>query len=229
MALGERGRRRCNGKGFRLAQRKPRECDGGDGEEGGEYRAPAAQPQDPLSKGRGDGGNEDEHGHDERHETSHSASFVLIAHQGHGHDTRSRDSDALQDAARDHHLEGACEDAHETSGHEQDEARMDSGPAPDTVGERAENDLAQAEPQEQSRDDELDVVRTRRPEVVTDGGQRRQHRVGRKRDERYQQGDKSKEFAGTKGGSAGLWVHSSSQQLPFGTGSVGLDRMILAP
>ena len=131
---GGKGPPTISGQGFRLAQCKPCECDGGDGEEGGEYRAPAAQPQDPLSKGRGDGGNEDEYGHGEGHETSHLASFVLIAHQGHGHDTRSRDSEPLQDTARYHHLECGCEDAHETSGHEQDEARIDSGLASDAVG-----------------------------------------------------------------------------------------------
>ena len=59
----------------------------------------------PCPKGRGDGGNEDEHGDGERHEASHLPSFVLIAHQGYDHDARPRRSDALHDAARDHHLE----------------------------------------------------------------------------------------------------------------------------
>ena len=56
-----------------------------------------------------------------------------------------------------------------------------------------------AEPQEHSRDDELDVVPAHCPEVAADLGQRRQHRVDRERDERHQQRDERNEFAGTKG------------------------------
>ena len=97
------------------------------------YRAPASQPEDPLAEGRGDGGNEDEHGHHERHEACHFAARVLIAHQGDGHDARSRDPDSLQDTAPDHHLEGGREDAHETPGHEEEKAGLHGRLAPDAI------------------------------------------------------------------------------------------------
>ena len=61
---------------------------------------------------------------------------------------------------------------------------MDGGLAPDAVGERPEEHLAEPEPQEQGRDDELDVVRARGAQVAADLLQRRQHRVGRKREEK---------------------------------------------
>ena len=126
------------------------------------------------------------------------AAFVLIAHQGQGHDARSRGPDALQDPARDHRREGRSEDAHEASGHEQDEAGMDGGPSSNPVRERAEEHLAEAEPHEQSRDDELGVVWARRPEIAANRRQRRQHRVDRERDERHQEGDEGNELAETK-------------------------------
>ncbi len=69
-----------------------------------------------------------------------------IAHHGDGHDAWSRDPDALQDTARDHHLEGGRDHAHEASGHEQDEAGMYGSPASDAVGERAKQNLAEGRP-----------------------------------------------------------------------------------
>ena len=118
--------------------------------------------------------------------------------------------DALQDAARDHRLERGCEDADQAPGHEQDEPGMNRGLAPDAIGERAEEHLAEPQPQEQRGDDILDVVRTRDPEVVADRGQRGQHRVGRERDQRHQEGDEGNELAGTKDGPGGRSTHSRS-------------------
>ena len=63
-----------------------------------------------------------------------------------------------------------------------------AGLRPKTVGEWAEDDLTEGEPEEHGRDDELDIVPAWRTEVVTYGRQRRQHRVGRERGERHQQG-----------------------------------------
>ena len=188
------------GEGLRLAEREPREGDRGGGEERAEYRAPATEPQDPLPEGRGDGGNQDEHRHRERHQPGHPRSFVLVAHQRHGHDARPRHSDALQDAARDHRLERGRKDGHEASEHEQGEAEMDGGLAPDAVGEGAEEHLAQPQSQEQRRDDELDVVRARDFEIAADRRQRRQHRVDRERDERHQEGDEGYELGRAQGG-----------------------------
>ena len=88
---------------------------------------------------------------------------------------------------------------------------MDRGLASDSVRERAKNDLPKGEPQEHGRDDELNVVSARRPEVVADHGQRRQYRVNSERDERHQKGDEGNEFAKTKGGSDGRFAHFSSQ------------------
>ena len=75
---------------------------------------------------------------------------------------------------------------------------MDGGFASKTVGERAEDDLTEGEPEEHRRDDELDIVPARRPEVVAYGGQRRQHRVGGERGEGHQQADEGHELAGAK-------------------------------
>ena len=85
---------------------------------------------------------------------------------------------------------------------------MDSRLASDTVGERAKNDLTNAEPQEHSRNDELDIVPMRHPKIPTDRRQRRQHRVDRKRDQRRQQRDEGNEFPHTKGRCDGGWGHS---------------------
>ena len=85
---------------------------------------------------------------------------------------------------------------------------MDSGPAAKAIGERAEHHLTKAQAEEESRDDELDVVPARHSEVVADGGQRRQHRVGGERRERHQQGDEGNELAKSKGGCDGRSVHS---------------------
>ena len=197
-----------SGQRFRLANCKPYECDRCDGEEHGEYRAPASQLLDPLPEGRGDSRNEDEEPHGEGHQTRHLASRILIAHQRHGHDPRRRDSDALQHTACDHHLERAGVDAHEASNHEKNEARMDSGFAPDTVGKRPEHDLTNAESQEYSRNDELDIVPMHHPKIPTDRRQRRQHRVDRKRNQRRQQRDEGNEFPHTKGGRDGCTAHS---------------------
>ena len=50
---------------------------------------------------------------------------------------------------------------------------MDGGLAPDAVGEWAEQHLTESEPEKQGRDDELDIVRARCPEVAPDHRQRR--------------------------------------------------------
>ena len=62
---------------------------------------------------------------------------------------------------------------------------MHGGFAPDAVGERAEQQLADPEPQKEGHDDQLNIVRTRDAEVAADCGQRRQHRVDRQRDQRH--------------------------------------------
>ena len=88
---------------------------------------------------------------------------------------------------------------------------MDRRLPSDAVGERAENDLTQAEPQEQHRNDELDVVSARHSQLVAYRGQRRQHRVDRERDERHQEGNEGNELAETKGGSDGA-AHLASRR-----------------
>ena len=88
---------------------------------------------------------------------------------------------------------------------------MDRGLASDSVRERPENDLPETEAQEHGRDDELNVVSARRPEVVAYRGQRRQYRVDSERDERHQKGDEGNEFARAKGGFDGRFAHFSSQ------------------
>ena len=90
---------------------------------------------------------------------------------------------------------------------------MDGRLAADAVGKRAENHLPEAEPEEQGRNDELGVVRTRSPQVVGDGGQRRKHRVRGKRHKRYQKGDEGNELAGTQGGCS---AHGSSPGVTVG-------------
>ena len=187
------------GKGLGLAQREPPEGDRGDGEEHREDRAPARYPEDRLTEGRSDRGDEDEHGEHERHETGHPASLVLVAHQGQRHDARPRGSRALQDAARDHHLERGGEDAHQAPGHEQEEAGVDRGPAAHPIRERTEDELTDAESDEQCRDDELDVVPARHAEVLTDRGQRGQHRVDRERHERHEERGERDELADPEG------------------------------
>ncbi len=168
---------------FRMAKCKPCEQDRSNREKGGENRAPASQPLDSLSEGRGNSWNEDEYGHRERHETGHSASFVLIAQQRYGYDARSRGANALQYTACDHHFERWCKDAHDTSCHEQDKTGIYRRLASDSVRKRTESDLTEAEAQKKSRDDELYIVAVRCSEVLADRGQRRQHCVCGERDE----------------------------------------------
>ena len=79
----------------------------------------------------------------------------------------------------------------------------------DAVGERSEEKLPDSQPDEQGRDDELDVVRMRHAEVAAHDRQRREHAVGRQGDERHQQGDERNEFGGTKGRPGADPVHPS--------------------
>ena len=84
---------------------------------------------------------------------------------------------------------------------------MDRGPAPDPVRKRAEDELADAESQEQRRDDELDIVAARHAEVLADCRERRQHRVDRERHERHEEGGERNELGDPEGrldGAAGL-------------------------
>ena len=115
---------------------------------------------------------------------------------------RTRHADALQHPARDHDLERRRKNADQAADHEQHQAGMDGGLAADTVGERAEQQLAHAHPEKERHDDELNVVRARHAEVAADGRQRRQHRVDRKRDQRHQQADEGHEFGGMEGAPA---------------------------
>ena len=80
---------------------------------------------------------------------------------------------------------------------------MDRGPASDPVGERAEDELTDAESHEQGRDDELDVVPARHAEVLTDRGQRRQHGVDRERHQRHEERGERDELADREGGPDG--------------------------
>ncbi len=174
---------------FGLAKREPGEGDCGDCEDGGEYGAPAAKPEDCLAECRSDDRNQDEDGHRERHQPGHLAAFVLIPQHGDGDDARRRGPEALHDAACDHHLERGREHAQQAAGHEEGQARVYGSPSPDAVRKRAKDDLTEPQPKEHRRDDELGVVSAEHPEVAADLGQRRQHRIDRQRDERHQEGD----------------------------------------
>ena len=80
---------------------------------------------------------------------------------------------------------------------------MDRGPASDSVRERTEDELAQAEPHKERRDDELDVVAAGHAEVLADRGERGQHRVDRERHERHEEGGERDELADRERGPDG--------------------------
>ena len=123
---------------------------------------------------------------------------VLVADEGDGHDARGRHADALEDAGRDHHLERGRPDRDQAPCHEHPEADVDRGLAPEPVGERAEEDLANPEPEKDGDDDVLDVVRADHAEVSPDRRERGQHRVDGKGDEGEEERDEGDELAGTK-------------------------------
>ena len=192
---------------FRLAHREPCEGDRGDHEEGGEDRAPPREPDDHLSERRRDARDQDEHRKHHRHEAPHAGPLVPVAYERHGHDARCRNPDPLKGPPGDHRVERGREDGHDATGHEQGEAGMDGGLASDAVGEGAEDDLADPDSQEHGGDDELAVVRVRGSEVASDHGERRQHRIGRERDERHQEGDEENELRSSKRGCVPLRPH----------------------
>ena len=120
--------------------------------------------------------------------------------------------------------------------HEQREAGANGGLAADEVGERAEEKLSEAEPEEEGGDDELHVVALRRAEIAPDCGQGGQHRVDRERDERHQEGDEGDELAGAEHGPpcrppgrAGRLRHSLSAAVAGGSTVSGESVSATAP
>lgn len=141
---------------------------------------------------------ENENGHDERHDPGHGPAFVLIADQGDRHRSRPGRADPLQNPARQHGGEIRRDDGQQAAQHEQDQPGVDGGFAADAVRQRAKKHLPQREAEEKRRQDQLIVVGLPHTQVAANLRQRRDHRVRRQGDERNQQrhqGDKLGERA----------------------------------
>ncbi len=152
-----------------------------------EDEVPAADEQESAADRRGDDRDDDEHHHHEGHHLCHAAAAVDVADHRDGDDARGGVGEALQAAGGEESLEAAGDDAEERGDGVDGEADDQHRLAPEDVGERPLEELADGEADDVARHHELLAVGVGDTEVCAHVGQRRQHDVDRQSGQRHQQ------------------------------------------
>ncbi len=159
-----------------------------DDRHGGEHRAPAERDDQRAAGERREDRRDAEHQHAKRHQPRRLDPGMQVADDRTRNHHHGRGSDALHEAEENQPLDAGRKAAADRAGGEQREPEIQRRLAADHVGDRAINDLADAEGDEEAHQRHLRRG-DRGMQIRRDGGKRGEIHVDRERADRREQAE----------------------------------------